>query len=60
MIWTGGFLVTLIASLGWIMLNFRALQSHRLSPRRTATYGAIWIALFAVVALVAGHFGAGR
>lgn len=48
-------LVSLIAGFGWLVLNIRALRSHRLPFERRVAYAVVWIVIFAVAAFVAGR-----
>ncbi len=54
---TGTAIVALIASAGWLILNFRALNSHGLSARQKAGMAAAWIAIFAATAMLFARAG---
>ena len=54
---TGTAIVTLIATLGWLALNFRALQAHGLSTRQKVTMAFVWLILFASVAALLESLG---
>jgi hypothetical protein len=47
---TGTMLVSLIAALGWLFLNYRALQSHGLSGRQKAAMAIGWAVIIAGLA----------
>ena len=53
---TGTIVVSLIAMLGWLFLNYRALQADGLSFRQKAAMAAAGAAIIAVVAYVLGRF----
>ncbi len=50
-------LISLVASAGWLYLNWRALQSHGLSFEQKAAMAAAWLVIFAVVAFVFSRMG---
>lgn len=54
---TGTALVALIASLGWLMLNWRALQGLGLSFERKASFAVAWIILIGGLAFVLSRMG---
>jgi hypothetical protein len=54
---TGTLVVSIVAMLGWLLLNMRAMQSHRLGMEKTLKYAAAWVAIFALVAFAASSFG---
>lgn len=54
---TGTLVVSLVAMLGWLFLNMRAMKSHQLGTEKTLKYAAAWVAIFAFVAFVASRFG---
>ncbi len=47
---TGTMVVSVIAMLGWLVLNLRALQAHQLGRERTISYALLWVAIFGAVA----------
>lgn len=53
---TGTMVVTLVAMLGWLILNLRAMRSHELGREKTIKYAFAWVAIFGVVAFVATRF----
>ena len=53
---TGTMVVSLVALLGWLFLNYRALQSDNLSFRQKAAMAATWAVIIAVMAYVFGHY----
>jgi hypothetical protein len=48
-------IVSLVAMLGWLALNFGALRSFQLGPARMVKFALAWIAIFALVALFASR-----
>ena len=50
-------LISLVASAGWLYLNWRALQSHGLSFEQKAAMAAAWVVIFAVLAFVLTRLG---
>lgn len=52
---TGGAIVSLIAASGWLLLNWRALQSRGLSFERKMQFAVAWIVIIAGLALVLGR-----
>ena len=54
---TGTALVAIIASLGWLVLNFRALQSRGLSFEQKAMMAVAWAVLFVGVAFIFTRLG---
>jgi hypothetical protein len=54
---TGTMVVSIVAMLGWLVLNMRAMQSHQLGMEKTLKYAAAWVAIFAFVAFLASRFG---
>ena len=54
---TGSAIVAVIASLGLLLLNFRAVQAQGLSFERKAAYGAAWSLLFAGVTFLFSRLG---
>jgi hypothetical protein len=55
---TGTMIVSVIAMLGWLVLNLRALQSHQLGRERTIRYALLWVAIFGAAVFVARLFSA--
>lgn len=55
---TGTMVVSLVALLGWLILNVQAFKSQQLGWVRTAQYGLAWVAIFGVVAFMATRFAA--
>jgi hypothetical protein len=49
---TGAAVVSLIAISGYLLINWRALQSHGLSTERKLTFAAAWVGIFAIIAFV--------
>jgi hypothetical protein len=54
---TGSAIVAVIAALGWLVLNFRALQAQRLSFEQKAAFGVAWAVLFAGVTFLFSRLG---
>lgn len=52
---TVSLIVSVVAMLGWLALNFGALRSFQLGPAKTARFALAWIAIFALVALFASR-----
>ena len=53
---TGTMVVSLVALLGWLFLNYRALQADNLSLRQKAGMAAAWVVIIAVMAYVLDHY----
>ena len=53
----GTLLISLIAMLGWLWLNWRALQSHGLSFEQKAAMAAGWAVIIAGLAFVLTRLG---
>jgi len=49
---TGTAIVSLIAISGFLVLNWRALQSHGLTNERKLGFAAAWVAIFVIVAFL--------
>ena len=54
---TGTLVVSLVAATGWLMLNYRALQSHSLSVEQKAAMAVGWIVIIAGLAFVLTRMG---
>lgn len=54
---TGSAIVAVIASLGWLLLNFRAVQAEGMSFERKAAYGVAWALLFSGVTFLFSRLG---
>lgn len=54
---TGTAIVAVIASLGWLILNFRALQAQGLSFEQKMTMAVAWIVLFVGVTFIFSRLG---
>lgn len=52
---TGAAIVSLIAASGWLMLNWRALQSHGLSFERKMQFAVAWVVIIAGLTFVLGR-----
>ena len=52
---TGTMVVSLIAMLGWLFLNYRALQADGLSFQQKAAMAAAWAVIIVVLAYVLGR-----
>lgn len=52
---TGTTLISIVAMTGWLFLAVRAFRARGQSFERTALTIAVWVILFAVIAVVAGH-----
>ncbi len=52
---TGTIVVSLIAMLGWLFLNYRALQAVGLSFQQKVAMAAAWAVIIAVLAYVLGR-----
>lgn len=52
---TAGVIVSLIAASGWLLLNWRAIQSRGLSFERKMQFAAAWIVIIAGLAFVLGR-----
>jgi len=53
----GTLLISLVVLVGWLYLNWRALQSHGLSFEQKAAMAVAWVVIFAVVAFVFSRMG---
>lgn len=54
---TGAAIVSLIAASGWLMLNWRALESRGLSFERKMQFAVAWIVIIAGLTFVLGRVG---
>lgn len=54
---TAAILVSLVASVGWLFLNYRALQAFELSFEKKAGMAVGWILIIAVLAFVLTRMG---
>jgi hypothetical protein len=52
---TGAAVVSLIAISGYLLISWRALQSHGLSIERKLAFAAAWVAIFVVLAFLFGR-----
>lgn len=52
---TAAALVSLIAASGWLMLNWRALESHGLSFERKMQFAVAWVVIIGGLAFVLGR-----
>lgn len=52
---TAGAIVSLIAALGWLILNWRALDGHGLSFERKMQFAVAWAVIIAVLAFILGR-----
>lgn len=52
---TAAALVSLIAASGWLVLNWRALESHGLSFERKMQFAVAWGVIIAGLAFVLGR-----
>jgi hypothetical protein len=52
---TGGAIISLIAALGWLLLNWRGLQRHGLTFERKMQFAVAWIVIIAGLAFVVGR-----
>lgn len=52
---TGAAVVALIAASGWLMLNWRALESHGLSFERKMQFAVAWVVIIAGLTFVLGR-----
>lgn len=50
-----GIVVSMIAAIGWLLLNWRALQARGLSFERKMQFGVAWVVIIASLALVLGR-----
>lgn len=57
MIATGTLVISLVATSGWLFLNYRALQSHGLSFEQKAAMAVGWIVIIAGLAFVFTRMG---
>ena len=53
---TGTMAVSLVALLGWLFLNYRALHADRLSSQQKAAMAAAWAVIIAVLAYAFDHY----
>jgi len=53
---TGVAIVSMIASLGWLFLNFRAMQNQNLSFEKKAAMAVAWAIIIAGLAFILSHF----
>ena len=53
----GTLVVALVATTGWLFLNWRALQAHSLSFEQKAAMAAGWAVIIAVLAFVLSRMG---
>lgn len=51
----GTAIISIVAMCGWLFLAVRAYRAREQSFERTALTIVVWVMLFAVVAVVAGH-----
>jgi hypothetical protein len=54
---TGAAVVSLIAISGYLLLNWRALQSHGLSTERKLMFAGAWVTIFLIVAFLFSQVG---
>jgi|EndMetStandDraft_3_1072993.scaffolds.fasta_scaffold106948_2 hypothetical protein len=54
---TGTAIVAMIASLGWLFLNFRALQADGLSLQKKLAMAVAWAIIIAGLAVILSRFG---
>lgn len=52
---TGGAIISLIVASGWILLNWRAVESHGLSFERKMQFAVAWGAIIAGLAVLLGR-----
>lgn len=52
---TGAAIVSLIAASGWLLLNWRALESHGLSFERKMQFAVAWTVIIVGLAFVLGR-----
>jgi hypothetical protein len=52
---TAAALVSLIAASGWLVLNWRALESHGLSFERKMQFAVAWIVIIAGLTFILGR-----
>jgi hypothetical protein len=57
MMFAGTLVVSVIAVIGWLFLNWRALQSHGLSFEQKAAMAVAWVVIFAVLTFVLTRMG---
>jgi hypothetical protein len=55
---TGTMVVSLVAMLGWLFLNYRAMQADNLTLRQKAGMAATWAVIIAVMAYVLDQYAA--
>jgi hypothetical protein len=55
---TGTAIVAIVASLGWLILNYRALQSYGLSFRKKLQMAGAWVIIIAGLAFVLSRIAA--
>lgn len=48
-------LVSLIAASGWLVLNWRALESHGLSFERKMQFAVAWVVIIAGLTFILGR-----
>lgn len=53
----GTMAVSLVAMIGWLFLNWRALQSHGLSFEQQAAMAVGWVVIIAILAFVLTRLG---
>lgn len=52
---TAAALVSLIAASGWLVLNWRALESHGLSFERKMQFAVAWVVIIAGLTFILGR-----
>lgn len=52
---TGAAIVSVIAASGWLMLNWRALESHGLSFERKMQFAVAWVVIIAGLTFILGR-----
>lgn len=50
-----GMIISLIAASGWLLLNWRALQSHGLSLERKMQFAVAWAVIITGLAFILGR-----
>lgn len=50
-----GTVISMIAAMGWLFLNWRALQSRGLSFERKMQFAVAWIVIIASLAFILGR-----
>lgn len=53
----GTLIVTLVATAGWLFLNWRALREHGLTFEQKMVMGVVWAVAFAALAFVFTRMG---